>query len=89
MRIRLVAGLPIFGAHPVARVREGRRVLLTLHEQVPAHVVAVQVSHHHHINLVGPHAISLEIGQQLAPGRLRRIDRLGAEARVDQNGPPI
>ena len=84
-----VTGLPIYRTHPIAGVGKGRCVFLALHEQVPAHVVAVQVRHYHHINVCRPYTIGFEIVQKLAPGGFRSIHRFGPEPGINQNGPTI
>ena len=84
--LRLVAGLPVLGAHPVARVREGRLVPAGVAEEVPADVVAVEVGHDDHVHLLAPHPVGLEVVQEAAPGRVGRVGRLGAEPGVHQHG---
>ena len=90
--VRVVAGFPVLRAEPVAGVGEGWGVLAALlgrGRQVPAHVVSVQVGHHHHVNLVGSDAVGLEVVHQLAPGDVRFALGAGAHARVHQDGAAV
>src|SRR5262245_49070440 len=84
-----MTGLPIYCTHPIAGVRKGWRVLVALHEQVPTYVVAMQVRHHHHINVLRAHTMGFEIVHEFTPGSLRRINGFGTEPGVNQNGPPL
>src|SRR6267143_1568940 len=84
-----VAGLPVFRAHPVTRFRKRRHPAAAGVGEVPADVIAVQVRHHDHVDLVDPHALRLEVLQQRAPRHVRRLLRARAEARVDENRAPV
>ena len=87
--VRLMAHVPVRGAHPVASIRKGRHVLLTLRQQVPPDVIAVQMGHHHRVDVLWPHSIGLEVMQKLAPRRVRRVGWLGTETRIDEDRPPV
>ena len=87
--LRLTACFPVLRAHPVARVGEGGHVTLAFRHQVPADMIAVQVSHHDHVHLVRAHAIVLEVTHELAPGDVGGVGRLGTEARVDEDRPSL
>src|SRR2546428_7200479 len=87
--VRLMAHVPVRGAHPVASIRKGRHVLLALRQQVPADVIAVQVGHHHHADVLRPHSIGLEVVHELAPRRVGRVGWLGTETRIDEDRPPV
>src|SRR5712691_2042639 len=84
-----MAHVPVLGAHPVASIWKGRYILLTLRQQVPADVIAVQVGHHHHVDVFGPHSVGLEVVQKLAPRRVRRVGWLGTETRIDEDRLPV
>ena len=75
------ARLQVRGAHPVARLREGRDLPLALAPQVPADVIAVQVCHHDHVHVLRAHAVGLQVVQQPAPGRVGRVGRPRARDR--------
>ncbi len=74
------------GPDGVARVREGR---LTIGGEVPADVVAVQVGHHHRVDLVRPHALGLEVAQKRAPRHVGRVGRARTEPGVDEDRPAV
>src|SRR5213082_2048597 len=86
--VGLVADFPVLRAHPVASVRKGRHIFLTLCDQIPADVIAMQMGHHHRVDVFGRHALGLEVVHELAPRRVRRVGWLGAEPRVDEDRPP-
>ena len=85
---RLMADFPVLRAHPVASIRKGRHVLVSLDQEVPADMVAVQVSQHHHVHLFWPHSLGLKVTHELAPRDVRRGGGLGAETGVNEDRSP-
>src|SRR5437016_2704787 len=87
--VRRVTGLPVLRAHPVPRLRKRRHPAAAGVGEVPADVIAVQVGHHDHVDLIDPHALGLEVLQQRAPRHVRRLLRARTEACVDENRAPV
>src|SRR6266704_1299167 len=89
LHVGRVARVPVLRADPVARPRERRHPAAAGVGEVPADVVAMQMRHHDHVDLVRAHAVGREVAQQLAPRHVGRVLGPWAEPRVHEDRAPV